>query len=95
MDKKEAAKLGGKKPTGITTVSDELVQQFKDLKATHISPSVETSKAGSKLFRVKFSGPIKYDFKNIVKPRTRNLSNLRSELEEFYKTDPAPNRLQI
>ena len=36
-----------------------------------------------------------YDFKNIAKPKTRNLSNLRSELKEFYKTDPAPEYLQI
>ena len=37
-----------------------------------------------------------YDFKNIAKPRTRNLSNLRSELEEFYNVNPPmARRLQI
>ena len=31
LTKLEAAKLGGKKPTGVTEVSDDLVKQFKDL----------------------------------------------------------------
>ena len=54
LTKLEAAKLGGKKPTGITQVSDDLIKQFKNLKFIHISPSVETTKAGSKSFRVRF-----------------------------------------
>ena len=45
MSKKESAKLGGKKPTGITTVTDDLAEDVKNLKATHISPSLDTSKA--------------------------------------------------
>ena len=96
MDKKEAAKLGGKKPTGITTVSDDLVQQFKDLKATHISPSVETSKAGSKLFRVKFSGPIKNDFKNIAVPATKeNLKIIKKQVDDVVSGNLYKNKAKV
>jgi len=96
MNKKEAAKLGGKKPTGITTVSDDLVKQFKDLKATHISPSVETSKAGSKLFRVKFSGPIKNDFKNIAVPATKeNLKIIKKQVDDVVSGNLYKNKAKV
>ena len=96
MDKKEAAKLGGKKPTGITTVSDDLVKQFKDLKATHISPSVETSKAGSKLFRVNFSGPIKNDFKNIAMPATKeNLKIIKKQVDDVVSGNLYKNKAKV
>jgi len=96
MTKKEAAKLGGKKPTGITTVSDDLVKQFKDLKATHISPSVETSKAGTKLFRVKFSGPIKNDFKNIAVPATKeNLKIIKKQVDDVVSGNLYKNKSKV
>jgi len=96
MNKKEAAKLGGKKSTGITTVSDDLVKQFKDLKATHISPSVETSKAGSKLFRVKFSGPIKNDFKNIAVPATKeNLKIIKKQVDDVVSGNLYKNKAKV
>ena len=34
LTKLEAAKLGGRKATGITDVSDDLIKQFKNLKFT-------------------------------------------------------------
>ena len=73
LTKLEASKLGGKKPTGITEVSDDLVKQFKDLKFTHISPSIETTKAGSKSFRVRFTGPIANDFEDIFYLQQRRI----------------------
>ncbi len=84
LTKLEAAKLGGKKPTGITEVSDDLVKQFKDLKFTHISPSVETTKAGSKSFRVRFTGPIVNDFKDIFLPATEeNLQKITNQIDDI------------
>ena len=83
LTKLEAAKLGGKKPTGITQVSDDLVKQFKNLKFTHISPSVDTSQAGSKFFRVKFTGPIANDFKDIFLPATEeNLQKITNQIDD-------------
>ena len=76
LTKLEAAKLGGKKPTGITEVSDDLVKQFKDLKFTHISPTLETTKAGSKMIRVLISGPIANDFK---------IKSFTGSTEEIYQ----------
>jgi len=96
MNKKEAAKLGGKKPTGITRVSDDLVKKFKNLKATHISPSVETSKAGSKLFRLIFSGPIKNDFKNIAMPATKeNLKIIKKQVDDIVTGNLYKNKAKV
>ena len=50
----EAAKLGGKKATGITDVDSKLIKEFNELKIKGIYPSIETSRAGSKAFRLKF-----------------------------------------
>ena len=87
MSKKESAKLGGKKPTGITTVTDDFVKNIKNLKATHISPTIETSKAGSKSIRVKFTGPIKNDFKDINLPATKeNLNLVKSKIDDITKS---------
>jgi len=84
LTKLEAAKLGGKKPTGITEISDDLVKQFKNLKFTHISPSVETTKAGSKSFRVRFTGPIANDFKDIAVPATKeNLRIIANDIDDI------------
>jgi len=84
--KLEAAKLGGKKPTGITKVSDKLVKEFKDLKIKGISTSVETTKAGSKSFRIRFDK--KLGIKDIFVPATEeNLNNLKSQVAEIIDSD--------
>ena len=84
--KLEAAKLGGKKPTGITKVSDKLVKEFKDLKIKGISTSIETTKAGSKSFRITFDK--KLGLKNIFVPATEeNLNNLKSQVAEIIDSD--------
>ena len=84
--KLEAAKLGGKKPTGITKVSDKLVKEFKDLKIKGISTSVETTKAGSKSFRIRFDK--KLGLKDIFVPATEeNLNNLKSQVAEIIDSD--------
>ena len=96
MSKKESAKLGGKKPTGITTVTDDLVKNIKDLKATHISPTIETTKAGSKSIRVKFTGPIKNDFKDINLPATKeNLNLVKSKIDDITKTATYKDKARV
>jgi hypothetical protein len=96
MSKKEAAQLGGKKPTGITTVTDDFVKNIKDLKATHISPTIETTKAGSKSIRVKFTGPIKNDFKDINLPATKeNLNLVKSKIDDITKTATYKDKARV
>ena len=93
LTKLEAAKLGGKKPTGITEVSDDLVKQFKDLKFTHISPTLETTKAGSKMFRVTISGPIANDFKIKSRPATKeNLQAITNEIDDVVTSNVYKNK---
>tara|TARA_R110002110_G_scaffold27792_4_gene100563 strand:+ start:525 stop:1835 length:1311 start_codon:yes stop_codon:yes gene_type:complete len=87
MSKKESAKLGGKRPTGIITVTDEFVKNLKNLKAIHISPTIETSKAGSKFIKVKFTGPIKNNYKDIFLPATKeNLNLVKSKIDDITKS---------
>ena len=96
MSKKESAKLGGKKPTGITTVTDDFVKNVKNLKATHISPTIETSKAGSKSIRVKFTGPIKNDFKDINLPATKeNLNLIKSKIDDITKSATYKDKAKV
>ena len=96
MSKKESAKLGGKKPTGITTVTDDFVKNIKNLKATHISPTIETSKAGSKSIRVKFTGPIKNDFKDINLPATKeNLNLVKSKIDDITKSATYKDKAKV
>jgi len=93
LTKLEAAKLGGKKPTGITQVNNDLVKQFKDLKFTHISPGVETTKAGSKMFRVTLSGPIANDFKIKARPATKeNLQAIANEIDDVVTSNVYKNK---
>ncbi len=93
LTKLEAGKLGGKKPTGITEVSDDLVKQFKDLKFTHISPGIETTKAGSKMFRVTISGPIANDFKIKARPATEeNLQAIANEIDDVVNSNVYKNK---
>jgi len=73
----------GEKIGVVSEVSDDLVKQFKDLKFIHISPSLETSTGGNKFFRVKFTGPIKNDFKDIYMPATEeNLQNIANKIDD-------------
>ena len=96
MSKKESAKLGGKKPTGITTVTDDFVKNVKNLKATHISPTIETTKAGSKSIRVKFTGPIKNDFKDINLPATKeNLNLIKSKIDDITKSATYKDKAKV
>ena len=94
LTKLEAAKLGGKKPTGITQISDDLVKQFKDLKFTHISPSVSTAPStGSKSFRVRFTGPIANDFKDIFMPATEeNLQKITNQIDDIATSNLYKNK---
>ena len=56
----------------------------RHLKFTHISPSLDTTKAGSKKFRVKFTGPIANDFKDIAVPATEeNLQKITNQIEDI------------
>ena len=96
MSKKESAKLGGKKPTGITTVTDDFVKNVKNLKATHISPTIETTKAGSKSIRVSFTGPIKNDFKDIFLPATKdNLNLVKSKIDDITKSATYKDKAKV
>ena len=96
LTKLEAAKLGGRKATGITDVSDDLIKQFKNLKFTHISPSFDTSTAGSKFFRVKFTGPIKNDFKDIFLPATKeNLNLIKSKINNITKSAAYKDKAKV
>ena len=73
----------GEKIGVVSEVSNDLVKQFKDLKFIHISPSLETSTGGNKFFRVKFTGPIKNDFKDIYMPATEeNLQNIANKIDD-------------
>ena len=94
LTKLEAGKLGGKKPTGITEVSDDLIKQFKDLKFTHISPGIETATGtGSKSFRVKISGPIANDFKIKARPATEeNLQAIANEIDDVVTSNVYKNK---
>ena len=86
LTKLEAAKLGGKKRTGITKVDPKLVQELKDLKVKGISLSVETSAAGSKSFRVVFDK--KLNLKRISVPATKeNLEKIKTTVSQVVDSD--------
>jgi hypothetical protein len=97
LTKLEAAKLGGRKTTGITDVSDDLIKQFKNLKFTHISPSVSTSPStGSKSFRVRFTGPIANDFKDIFLPATKeNLRIIANDIDDIVTGNLYKNKAKV
>ena len=94
LTKLEAAKLGGRKATGITDVSDDLIKQFKNLKFTHISPTVSTAPStGSKSFRVRFTGPIANDFKDIFMPATEeNLQKITNQIDDIATSNLYKNK---
>ena len=73
LTKLEAARLGGKKPTGVTSVSEDILKEFKNLKTKGVSVAVETSPAGSKVFRVRFDK--KLNVRDISLPATMDSLN--------------------
>ena len=73
LTKLEAARLGGKKPTGVTGVSEDILREFKNLKTKGVSVAVETSPAGSKVFRVRFDK--KLNVRDISLPATMDSLN--------------------
>ena len=82
----EAAKLGGKKATGITKVNKNLINQFNELKIKGIYPSIETSRAGSKSFRVKFDK--KLGLKEIGGPATKEkLKEIKTTVSEVLESN--------
>jgi hypothetical protein len=98
LTKLEAAKLGGKKrpDTAVLEVSDDLVKKFKDLKFRHISPSLDTTKAGSKKFRVKFDGPIANDFKDIFVDATEeNLPKITNQIDDIATSNLYKNKAKV
>ena len=91
--KLEAAKLGGKKATGITKINDKLVEEFKDLKIKGISPSVETTKAGSKSFRIRFDK--KLGLKDIFLPATQeNLETIKNTVSDTIESKNYTNNIK-
>ena len=86
LTKLEAAKLGGKKRTGITKVDSKLLKEFKDLTVKGISPSIDTSAVGSKAWRVKFDP--KLNLKTISIPATKeNLEKIKIMVSEVVDSD--------
>ena len=86
LTKLEAAKLGGKKATGITKVDKNLVKEFNELKIKGIYPTVETSRAGSKAFRIKFDK--KLNLNEIGGPATKEtLDKIKTTVSEVIESD--------
>ena len=86
LTKLEAAKLGGKKRTGITKVDSKLFKELKDLTVKGISPSIDTSAVGSKAWRVKFDP--KLNLKTISLPATKeNLEKIKTMVSEVVDSD--------
>jgi len=98
LSKLEAGKLGGRKvpDTAVTTINDNLLKKFKSLKNVHISPSLETSQAGSKNFRVKFTGPIKNDFKDFSLPATeQNFKIIKEKIDDVVTSNVYKNKAKV
>jgi hypothetical protein len=86
----------GEKIGVVSEVSDDLVKQFKDLKFTHISPSLETTTGGNKFFRVKFTGPIKNDFKDFSVPATEeNLQTITNQIDDVVTSNVYKNKAKV
>jgi len=82
----EAAKLGGKPATGITKVDQKLINEFNKLKIKGIYPSIDTSRAGSKAFRIKFDK--KLGLKEIGGPATaETLKQLKDTVNKVTASD--------
>ena len=56
-------------------------------------PSLDTTKAGSKKFRVKFTGPIANDFADIFVDATEeNLQKIANDLEDIVESNVYKNK---
>ena len=85
LTKLEAARLGGKKPTGVTSVSEDILKEFKNLKTKGVSVAVETSPAGSKVFRVRFDK--KLNVRDISMPATiDNLNKIKADVDRVVSS---------
>ena len=85
LTKLEAARLGGKKPTGVTGVSEDILREFKNLKTKGVSVAVETSPAGSKVFRVRFDK--KLNVRDISLPATMdNLNKIKADVNRVVSS---------
>ena len=85
LTKLEAARLGGKKPTGVTGVSEDILREFKNLKTKGVSVAVETSPAGSKVFRVRFDK--KLNVRDISLPATMdNLNKIKADVDRVVSS---------
>ena len=85
LTKLEAARLGGKKPTGVTSVSEDILKEFKNLKTKGVSVAVETSPAGSKVFRVRFDK--KLNVRDISLPATMdNLNKIKADVNRVVSS---------
>ena len=85
LTKLEAARLGGKKPTGVTSVSEDILKEFKNLKTKGVSVAVETSPAGSKVFRVRFDK--KLNVRDISLPATiDNLNKIKADVDRVVSS---------
>ena len=89
MSKVEAAQLGGVKPTGITEVSKDIINEVVDLRQRGIYTGIETSPAGSKSIRLNITDPkIKNAFKNISLPATaENLEKIKNEVNRIVDSN--------
>ena len=85
LTKLEAARLGGKKPTGVTGVSEDILREFKNLKTKGVSVAVETSPAGSKVFRVRFDK--KLNVRDISLPATMDsLNKIKADVNKVVSS---------
>ena len=85
LTKLEAARLGGKKPTGVTGVSEDILREFKNLKTKGVSVAVETSPAGSKVFRVRFDK--KLNVRDISLPATMDsLNKIKADVDRVVSS---------
>jgi hypothetical protein len=85
LTKLEAARLGGKKPTGVTGISEDILREFKNLKTKGVSVAVETSPAGSKVFRVRFDK--KLNVRDISLPATMdNLNKIKADVDRVVSS---------
>ena len=98
LTKLEAAKLGGRKipDTAVSKVSDNLLKKYKNLKQIHVSPLLETTTAGSKIFRVNFTGPIANDFKSFSLPATeKNFKIIKEKIDDVVTSNVYKNKAKV
>ena len=93
LTKLEAARLGGKKPTGVTGVSEDILREFKNLKTKGVSVAVETSPAGSKVFRVRFDK--KLNVRDISLPATMDsLNKIKADVNKVVSSSEYSEKIK-